>query len=391
MNEIVRGFETPRAVTDYFAQKRLKPAFSWLDVWAEEHAHAFTVAKATETELLGTFHRTLAEAIEKGESFETWKSRLEPELKRLGWWGPRMVADPAGLDDAREVDFSAPRRLQTIFHSNMRSARAAGQWQRIQRTKRALPFVLYVRTSSAEPRPEHLAFEGIILPADDPFWRTHFPPNGWGCKCSVRQISEREARALGYDPEAGGPQIVWREFVNRRTGETVRVPEGIDPGWHTNPGLARARTLTDRFAADLRAVGPDIAGRQVTAFWASPERRILTQLPEQGLSLPAGVSPKLRSALGADGDLVAIFAETARAKLARGQTRRDALDRLPEILASGTVIDEGADARHSVYWSDGERWWVAVVLKAATGFMRVVTFHQVGARQAARAFERFGE
>jgi uncharacterized protein with gpF-like domain len=124
------------------------------------------------------------------------------------------------------VDFSAPRRLRTIFQTNMRSAFAAGQWERIQRTKAALPFLLYVRTASVEPRPEHLRWAGIILPADDPFWRTHFPPNGWQCKCAVRQVSKFEARDKlrqdGYTDQA--PALGERTFVNRRTGEVVRVP-----------------------------------------------------------------------------------------------------------------------------------------------------------------------
>ena len=50
------------------------------------------------------------------------------------------------------MNFISPGRLQTIFSANMRSARAAGQWDRIQRTKDALPYLLYVRTTSKEPR-----------------------------------------------------------------------------------------------------------------------------------------------------------------------------------------------------------------------------------------------
>jgi len=304
-----------------------------------------------------------------------------------------------------------------------------------------------VQTVSAEPRPEHIAFVGTILPIDNPFWATHFPPNGWGCKCSVRQISEREALSLGYDPETGGPQIVWRTYVNRRTGERARVPDGIDPGWHTNPGLSRARTLTDRLASELRSAGPEVAIRQVAGFSQTPARSVLVGLPERGLSLPAGIATDLAEGLGANGSLVTIFAETARAKLAKGQTRSEALDRLPSILGSGTIVDEGAEARRTLLcrrrctcegrsssnpralnitrsatsrgrafgrgttsvigsgmivdegaearrtllWNDGERWWSAVVLRAATGFMRVVTFHQISARQVRRAMERSGK
>jgi uncharacterized protein with gpF-like domain len=385
MAEPERGFETPPEVLDYFRQKSLRPAFSWLEVWGEEHAHDFTVAKVIETELLDAFQKTMAESQRNGEGLETWKKKLAPELKRLGWWGPRMISDPAGIDADQVVDFSSPRRLKTIFDSNMRSARAAGQWQRIQRGKRGLPFILYVRTVSMEPRAEHVVWVGTLLPVDDLFWRTHFPPNGWGCKCSVRSITRSEARRLGYDPKAGRPQILTRTFVNRRTGEISEVPEGIDPGWQTNPGLARARTLTDNLSRKLEEAGTEIANRQVSSFWDSPERMVLTLLPEKGLSLPAGKRPELARQLGAKGEMVSAFADSARAKLGKDReqaTRKAAYDRLPTIIGEGRIIDEGREDARTLVWFDGERWWSAVVQKARTGFLRIVTFHQLTKRQA---------
>lgn len=242
-----QNFPVPPEVRNYFAEKGLKPAFSWQDVFNEEHAYAFTVAKAVELELLTAFKSTLQQSIDAGEGLESWKKRILPELQRLGWDRPRMVADPTGAWKDKEVNFAAPRRLETIFWSNVRTARAAGQWERIQRTKEGLPYLLYVRTTSLEPRIEHLGWVGLILPIDHEFWATHFPPNGWNCKCSVRQITARERDKLlalpGYTDQA--PEIGFTDFENRRTGEMIKVPVGIDPGWGTNPGLSRARTLVE--------------------------------------------------------------------------------------------------------------------------------------------------
>ena len=36
----------PRQALEYIRNKKLRPAFSYKDVWNEEHATAFTVAKA---------------------------------------------------------------------------------------------------------------------------------------------------------------------------------------------------------------------------------------------------------------------------------------------------------------------------------------------------------
>lgn len=389
-----KGFKTPRDVTDYFDQKALRPAFSWLDVWGEEHAKAFTVAKATETELLGTFQRSISTALKEGQTFETWKEEVEKELRRLKWWGPREVTDPLGRDTSKIVDFSSPRRLRTIFNSNMRAARAAGQWQRIQRSKRALPFILYVQSVSLNPRSEHLGWVGTILPVDDPFWRTHFPPNGWECKCAVRSVTAREAKSLGYDPDVPGPQIVWRKFVNRRTGEVMQLPEGIDRGWQTNSGLSRAKGLTNMLAEDLRKAGPEIAARQVSDFWNSPERMVLAGLKEKGISLPAATSVPLAKELGTNGSLVTVFADTAQVKLGKPKElaeRKNAFDRLNSILTHGVIVDEGREDARSLLWFDGAAWWAAVVQKTKTGYLRVITFHRSSTRKAEKQLRNIKE
>lgn len=264
MAQPLRGFRVPAEVPRYFADRGLSPSFSWLDVWGEEHAHAFTVAKAVDVELLTVMRDSIKRAIDEGQGFETWRQGLRPELERIGWGKPRLVKDPTGERPDRKVDFTAPGRLQTIFSSNMRAARAAGQWERIQRSKDALPYLLYVRTTSTEPRVQHLAWAGTILPADDPFWNTHFPPNGWRCKCAVRQVSrfEREAKLGEPGYSEARPALDEKTFVNRRTGEISRVPDGIDPGWGHNPGKAaeRRRAAADTLAGRVEAAaGPDPA------------------------------------------------------------------------------------------------------------------------------------
>jgi Uncharacterized protein, homolog of phage Mu protein gp30 len=265
MAEAGRGYKVPPEVPRYFAERELKPAFSWLDVSGEEHAHAYMVSKVTELDVLVAFFETMKEAFDKGQGYKSWEESIRPELQRLGWWGPRTIIDPTGREPDRLVDFSSPRRLKNIFWSNMRSARAAGQWERIQRTKKALPYLLYVRTTAADPREEHLDWVGIILPVDHPFWTTHFPPNGWGCKCAVRQITAREAeRLLATGNYRDTPPENWRDttpFKNRRTGEVVQVPIGIDPGWVGNPGKAATRarmlygTLAERIEASQQVTG----------------------------------------------------------------------------------------------------------------------------------------
>tara|TARA_R110002020_G_scaffold15555_35_gene55439 strand:- start:15429 stop:16730 length:1302 start_codon:yes stop_codon:yes gene_type:complete len=395
--ETRRTFRTPPEVISYFDGKVDRPGFSWLDVWAEEHSYAFTVAKAVDAELLGTFRRSISSAIADSKTFDTWRDEIQEELQRLGWWGPRKVGDPTGVDPERLVDFSSRRRLSTIFHSNMRAARAAGQWERIQRTKRALPYLLYVRTAANDPRQEHLGWVGIILPADHSFWSTHFPPNGWGCKCSVRQITRAEAAALlGREPEDGG--VFYRDtppddgpprqFRNRRTGEVTEIPAGIDPGWHTNPGLSRARTLMDNASAKIEALaapGPADAQRVVEELWSDPFLQVAPKLPEKTW-LPAGVSPGLEAELGARSPLVSITSDAVADRALRHGMSIDDFAQLPKVLAEGRPMTDPRrpekDAR-VLFWRDEKTWWRAIVRHSANGYLRVRSFHQREAKAVA--------
>lgn len=92
-------------------------------------------------------------------------------------------------------------------------------------------FWVYRHGGSKDPRPEHLAFDGIVLPPDHPFWDKFYPPSDHGCSCYV--VGARTAagvRRLGGDPDKKLPAD-WDKIVPA-TGE----PAGIGKGWGYAPG-----------------------------------------------------------------------------------------------------------------------------------------------------------
>ncbi len=143
----------PPDVMRYFKGKSLKPSFRFEDVEPEEHAIAFTVAKAMETDVLTTLQDALEKALAEGTTFAEFQKTVKPRLKDLGWWGIRDVVDPV-TGKTVKAKLGTPRRLRTIWRSNMRAARAAGQWDRIERTKKALPYLVYLLGPSLRHRVE---------------------------------------------------------------------------------------------------------------------------------------------------------------------------------------------------------------------------------------------
>lgn len=240
----------PKEALDWFRRKGIEPGFDYRDVWKQEHANAFTVAKMLNADLLVEVKQMVERAIEQGQTFEQFRDVLKPLLVESGWWGIQEMDDPL-TKETKRVQLGSEGRIRTIYKTNMRTARAAGQWERIERTKRAMPYLLYQLGPSMEHRLEHVKWKDVLLPVDDDWWDSHMPPNGWGCKCWIRQVSKFEADKLktAGTVSTTAPSTGTKRWVNKRTGEVETLPEGIEPGWNYNPGKAREAALDADLAA----------------------------------------------------------------------------------------------------------------------------------------------
>ncbi len=227
----------PKQALEYFRKKGFKQSFSYQDVWKTEHRRAFTVAKVSSQSLLIDIRASVDRAISEGKTLEDFKKELFPKLQKRGWIGHQFMDDPI-LGGTDLYELGTPRRLKIIYETNMRVSRAAGQWERIKKTQAALPYLIYSLGPSKEHRPEHESWAGTLLPVADTFWKTHYPPNGWGCKCRVRSITRGETKKRGGATKR--PSRATVPWTNAWTGATEKVPIGIDPGWNYNPGIGSA-------------------------------------------------------------------------------------------------------------------------------------------------------
>ncbi len=246
----------PKAALKFFRDKGLKPAFAWQDVWQQEHDASFTVAKMLNVDLLRDTKAAVDKAIADGETLQQFSKMLKPRLLEAGWWGKAEMADPA-TGEMNLVQLGSPRRLRTIFRVNMQTAYAAGDWAQIQQQKEEAPYLMYDAIDDGRTRPQHHAWDDTILPIDDPWWKTHSPPNGWNCRCSKIQLSADQVKAMGLSVADRAPPSPMREYTNQRTGEIVRVPVGIDPGFAYNPGESRLAHLQAALDEKLRGFRND--------------------------------------------------------------------------------------------------------------------------------------
>ncbi|MEX2450919.1 MAG: PBECR2 nuclease fold domain-containing protein [Rhodospirillales bacterium] len=232
----------PEEAVKFFRAKGYAVGFNWRDVWQEEHAAAFTVAKAMRVDILEDIRAAVDAGIARGITFTQFRDNLAPILQAKGWWGRQKMTDPK-TGDIVNAQLGSHRRLRTIFDTNMRTSYAAGRWDRIERVKKARPFLRYVSVLDDRTRPEHRAWHGTVLPVDHPFWRTHNPPNGWNCRCTVQQLSQRDLDRRG-ETVSDPPPLNVRKVVDNRNDRAVDLPRGIDLGFSHNVGTARLRAFT---------------------------------------------------------------------------------------------------------------------------------------------------
>ena len=233
----------PEEAIAFFRLKGYRTTFSYLDMMHRAHGEAFTVAGVTRLDVLEEIRAAATEGLTKGTGIAEFRKEMKRRLSAKGWWEPKEVEDEA-TGETKTVDLTTSKRLRTIFNTNMRTSFAAGQWTRIQRTKAALPFLVYQATDKGERnRKLHRKWGGldggkpVCLPVDHPWWKTHFPPCDWNCGCHVLQMTEGMLKRRGWTvwdepPDDGPPSI----FVNRRTGERFQVPRGVHPSFAYNPG-----------------------------------------------------------------------------------------------------------------------------------------------------------
>lgn len=217
--------------------RRLIPTQAWTDLDRAQHDRAFVVAGAIKADLLTDLSRAVEKAVVEGRGIEEFRADFRKAVADHNWHGWTGEGTAAG----------EAWRTRVIYRTNAKTSYAAGRLAQLRAA--GYPLLIYRHGGSREPRPEHLAWDGLVLPTDHPFWETHMPVNGWGCSCYVLGArSARAAKRLGGKPDLELPPD-W-DAINPRTG----APFGIDRGWDYAPGASVSREIETMIAAKIQAL-----------------------------------------------------------------------------------------------------------------------------------------
>jgi SPP1 gp7 family putative phage head morphogenesis protein len=277
----------PAEAIAYFERKGYVMGFNWHDVEAQAHARSFTVAGVLKLDILQDIRAAQTAMLHDGGTETDFARRLLPVLAQKGWLGNALVASPqTGELQGKQL---LPRRLETIFRTNMQSSYMAGRWKSLRENVDTRPYWEYVAVMDNRTRPAHAALNGRVFRWDDPIWAVIFPPNGYRCRCRVRALNQvqLDGHAIGLESSEG-----WLETINQEYGipGQTRPATGFrdpktgtlflpDPGFGINPGevawqpdLDKYPTTAARQYVTGSLTGPDFLRgfSQATAITAQP-------------------------------------------------------------------------------------------------------------------------
>lgn len=304
---------------DYFRGKGNLPTERWDDILGAAHDRAFIVAGAAKADLLNDLRQAVDKAIAQGTGLDAFRKDFAKIIQRTGW-------DYTGSFDWR---------TRVIYQTNIAASYAAGRWAQLNDPDllKTRPFWKYVHSDAvANPRPLHVSWHGIMLPAGHSWFKTHFCPNGWGCHCRICAASQREYDAAPDDRKTAPDDGTYTKID--AFGVEHQVPKGIDFGFAHAPGANANTALREIIdaklirldapigAAMMQALGPVLRAERLSAFnaWfdavrAGPPRgasMVVGELKPQWVSAAnrAGIQPATAEIAVRDADVWHTFRDS---------------------------------------------------------------------------------
>lgn len=233
----------------FLSRKAVVETEDWDDLKWGEHSHAFTVAHSTYGGALEDIFQAVNQARDSGESYETFAKNLRGIMEKRGWYGRQ----DKGPEDKEYINW----RSKLIYHVNMRTAYSAGNYRQQLRGAEGRPiWVWHSKLIGKNRRQDHVAMHGKAFRYDDPFWNSHYPPDGWGCECSVVTQSEAGAEREGIEVLSSGsdgqpPALMGPD------GKAVDWDSFTPEEWRYNPGREAFAPNFSRYESLSRMRMPD--------------------------------------------------------------------------------------------------------------------------------------
>lgn len=181
------------AAADYIHGKALADPTNFGNLPDQLKQRAFTVAGIEQLDALQRIRDAVAK-LPEGASWDEAKKEIAAEISPF-----------VGGDDDSKRTTASKARAEFLLRTHGFQAYAVARHQQQMSAARDFPYWKYETVGDSRVRPGHAALDGKVLRADDPWWKTHYPPWDWGCRCIVVAIDEDDVEELGLEvtPDGG--------------------------------------------------------------------------------------------------------------------------------------------------------------------------------------------
>lgn len=239
MTEFTKGFGFKEAVSYANARNVVLPDEYYGKLVGLQRSQAVSIAGQSSLEQIKFIIDQVSAVIDKGGTFKDFQKAVR----------------------AGGIDTNLPTyRLDNIFRTNVQAAYSRGRYGQQMKVVSTRPYWMYDAINDSRTRPTHLALDNTILRYDHPFWKTHYTPNGYRCRCTIISLTEAQAKKRGITtvPPDAEPDEGWAYNV----GEDYSG--GIDRALDTTVNTLKAKTprvtaKVDKTAAAIKQVAKDAA------------------------------------------------------------------------------------------------------------------------------------
>jgi SPP1 gp7 family putative phage head morphogenesis protein len=96
---------------------------------------------------------------------------------------------------ALNIDYNQ-RYLKTEYHHTVATANGIDKWKSFEADSDLYPNLKFNAIDDSRTREKHRVLDGLILPINHAFWKTHMTPLDWGCRCDLEQTDEEPSNVI---------------------------------------------------------------------------------------------------------------------------------------------------------------------------------------------------
>jgi len=246
----------PKLAIAFLKKQGVKLPADWKALHKAAEEQAGDIADRLKLDILQKTSDAVADAVERGLTFQQFKKELKENFEKWGFWGKKKDRVPG------TEKFFSPHRVELVYRNNVSSAMQAGRWKRQWENRDNRPYGVYHSAMTDNTRDHHAAMHLRAFPIDDPVWDNIYPKNGHNCKCWVTTHNAKQLESMRIEVQTPVTHVGERQWkkgekpekygflmIKNRAGKDIEF--SADPGWSHNPGKKAFKLKTDSYDKEL--------------------------------------------------------------------------------------------------------------------------------------------